>query len=108
MMQLIDKKALIAKIKKAEKEFRRGTLEPIEYKLAFADGVGSVADLIADAVPITEERKRGHWELIQHLRPYYICSECGSKALYVLDECGDAETPYCPWCGAKMDEEVKA
>lgn len=70
--------------------------------------LASEVEQFLKSIPTIEERKHGHWELIQHLRPYYICSECGSKALYVLDECGDAETPYCPWCGAKMDEEVKA
>lgn len=56
-MRLIDADALKAKIRKAEKEFRRCKIEP----MAFADGVGAVADLIVDEAPTIEERKHGHW-----------------------------------------------
>lgn len=60
-MRLIDADALKAKIRKAEKEFRRCKIEPFERKMAFADGVGAIADLIVDEVPTVEERKHGHW-----------------------------------------------
>ena len=50
----------------------------------------------ADAMPV----KRGTWK---HIDKYTICcSECGDNP------CIDSErhydlTPFCPWCGAKMD-----
>lgn len=60
-MRLIDADALKAKIRKAEKEFRRCKIEPVGYKMAFADGVGAVAGLIVDEAPTIEERKHGRW-----------------------------------------------
>lgn len=60
-MRLIDADALKAKIRKAEKEFRRCKIEPVGYKMAFADGVGTVADLIVDEAPTVEERQHGRW-----------------------------------------------
>lgn len=99
-MRLIDADALKAKIRKAEKEFRRCKIEPVGYKMAFADGVGTVADLIVDEVPTVEERKHGHWN------NGYECSVCG--AWMATDTIGDCLPPeeqhYCYNCGAKMDE----
>ena len=56
-----------------------------------------------DAVPV----RHGSWIIDPHsqhgfpLRIYLkrICSECGHSV--------DNPTPYCPWCGAKMDGERK-
>lgn len=33
------------------------------------------------------------------------CSECGRQAFYQEESLHDEDwlTPYCPWCGAKMD-----
>lgn len=101
-MRLIDADALKAKIRKAEKEFRRCKIEPFERKMAFADGVGAVADLIVDEVPTVEECKHGHWN------NGYECSVCG--AWMATDTIGDCLPPeeqhYCYNCGAKMDEVV--
>ena len=53
-----------------------------------------------DAVPVVH----GHW--IEHEEmlwdentsaPYYKCSECGYDTRH--------DTPYCPMCGSRMDEE---
>ena len=102
-MRPIDADALKAKIRKAEKEFRRCKIEPVGYKMAFADGVGAVADLIVDEVPTVEERQHEHWTKDNK------CSGCGaerpttdtaSKWIY-LDQ------RYCYNCGATMDEVVK-
>lgn len=94
-MRLIDADALKAKIRKAEKEFRRCKIEPVGYKMAFADGVGAVADLIVDEAPTIEERKHGHWVEVDDVTEE--CALCG--------EIGDCNYSYCPWCGAKMDGE---
>ena len=32
-----------------------------------------------------------------HIFMMYMCSECKHKVEY--------KTPYCPWCGAKMDDQ---
>lgn len=108
-MRLIDADALKAKIRKAEKEFRRCKIEPFERKMAFADGVGAVADLIVDEVPTVEERKHGHWIETNECctgayesLDYYKCSVCG---VVVLEDVDFGVGNYCPHCGAKMDGE---
>lgn len=102
-MRLIDADALKAKIRKAEKEFRRCKIEPVGDKMVFADGVGTVADLIVDEAPTVEERKHGHWN------NGYECSVCGAwMATDTIGDCLPAEEQhYCYNCGAKMDEVVK-
>ena len=102
-MRLIDADALKAKIRKAEKEFRRCKIEPFERKMAFADGVGAVADLIVDEVQTVEERKHGHWI------NGYKCSVCGmhraiDNGAYRI---GTKDNKYCFRCGATMDEEAQ-
>ncbi len=49
----------------------------------------------ADVEPV----RRGTWEIIDPFDDHEIvkCSECG----YVME----LETPYCPHCGAKMEDE---
>lgn len=108
-MRLIDADALKAKIRKAEKEFRRCKIEPVGYKMAFADGVGAVADLIVDEVPTIEERQHGHWiETDEYYTGayeslyYYKCSVCGA---IILEDVDFGVGNYCQQCGAKMDGE---
>lgn len=105
-MLLIDAEALIDEIKKAEKEFRRCKIEPVGYKMAFADGVGSTADLIVDEAPTVEERKRGHWfdPEDDDGRTAWHCSVCD----YVVKTIGFYPNyNYCPCCGARMDKGVR-
>ena len=106
-MRLIDADALKAKIRKAEKEFRRCKIEPVGYKMAFADGVGAVADLIVDDTPTVEERKHGHWVQVsdwdKNGQAHFDCSVCGAGDVHA----DDAEVPYCWHCGAVMDEVTK-
>lgn len=107
-MQLIDKEALIAEIKNAEKCYRESKClgsEPFPYKLAFADGAGAVADLIVRQAPTIEERKHGHWEDDPCICGCWVCSNC-NKHIYNCYNMNDLSA-YCPRCGAKMDEEVK-
>lgn len=110
-MRLIDADALKAKIRKAEKEFRRCKIEPVGYKMAFADGIGAVADLIVDEAPTIEERQHGHWiETNEYYTgayeslDYYKCSVCGAL---ILEDVDFGVGNYCQQCGAKMDEEIK-
>lgn len=54
------------------------------------------------------EVKHGRWETVIEYDPlwgdidYYKCSLCGNLELR------DAQTPYCPHCGARMDGEGNA
>lgn len=53
--------------------------------------------------PTIEERKHGHWIEINPKKGkgFYRCSVCnGAVGLY-------DDGFYCPYCGAKMDEEVQ-
>ena len=61
-----------------------------QYEKGYADGK-------ADAV------KHGHWVVIadEVFSDKYKCSECGKEPL--IADCGFQLTPYCPFCGAKMN-----
>ena len=53
--------------------------------------------------PTVEERKHGHWKRTD--RYWWECSVCGGKNwIDRLRESDSCKTPYCPHCGAKMDE----
>lgn len=69
------------------------TVEPSHYGQCW----GCKCDLI--------ENKRGHW-IKRNPFMLAVCSECGGVAIgmHGFDE---TKTPYCPHCGAKMDEEEK-
>lgn len=58
-----------------------------------ADAIDSVPP--ADVVPV----RKGTWKIIDPFDDHEIvkCSECG----YVMEQ----ETPYCPYCGAKMEDK---
>ena len=62
--------------------------------------------------------QRGRWEFGKDLpdsfgsinkNKYHLyCSECRNQAFNKTDDNDydfDMDTPFCPWCGAKMDKE---
>lgn len=55
-----------------------------------------------DRQPTVEERKHGHWTEHTLLFGTWVCSECG-KAIYNNYKANKLY-PYCPYCGAVMDE----
>ena len=58
-----------------------------------------------DRQPTIEERKHGHWVRVD--KRFWQCSECNyEKHIRRISEAGMYKTPYCPHCGAKMDEET--
>lgn len=64
-----------------------------------------IQKLIADT-PTVDPMKHGHW-VIADLDGYDIeCSNCHNEGPYGMDAEDVLEIPYCPWCGAKMDDEV--
>lgn len=106
-MRLIDADALIIDIKNAEKCYRESKClgsELCPYKFAFADGAGTVADLIVRNALTIEERKHGHWVQVsdwdKNGQAHFDCSVCGAGDVHA----DDAEVPYCWHCGAVMDE----
>ena len=53
--------------------------------------------------------KHARWELKQdnyHQNDFH-CSNCGTKLLTFDEYNGRVKTPYCPYCGAKMDGDSK-
>ena len=61
-------------------------------------------EIVVDAEPI----RHGHWEKVEETNGnyyHYACSKCGELPLNdnLVGEHTQL-TPYCPWCGAKMDE----
>ena len=63
----------------------------------------SLSDYI-NAQPTVDPVKHGHW-VIADLDGYDIeCSNCHNEGPYGMDAEDVLEIPYCPWCGARMDE----
>lgn len=69
-------------------------------------GIIDALQNIVDEIPAADvqEVKHAHWyehivgtEITDPILRYYVCSNC--------DVINDRYTTYCPWCGAKMDEE---
>ena len=62
---------------------------------------------IEELPSVQPERKTGHWINVNEGKwntiPAYKCSECGADA-DLRDWSG--ESPFCPWCGAKMEGEA--
>lgn len=72
------------------------------YFEGIRDAYQSAADRL-DTLPVVEERKHGHWILIEPDKygNFIQCSVCESKfGLYSQDN-------YCQSCGAIMDGETK-
>lgn len=76
-----------------------------------------IDDLRKDVFELLKEQpkqKHGHWKGFTQSR-YFGMDDCGEPIFrdglfYVCSECrrkSIIKYPYCPRCGAKMDEEVK-
>ena len=86
-----------------------------KHGIPLGDLVDTFADIpAADVAPV----RRGRWVFGKDLadsfgsinkNKYHLyCSECRHQAFNNSDDndCGfDMDTPFCPWCGAKMDKE---
>ena len=65
----------------------------------YALSANEVAKAVENAPTIDAEPvRRGHWELIDEADP--ICWGCSKCFMYV-----GYKTNYCPFCGAKMEEQ---
>lgn len=69
------------------------------------EDIKEFCDEIKDLPSVTPQPKTGHWININEGKwntiPAYKCSVCGENA-NLQDWSG--ESPFCPWCGAKMQE----
>ena len=123
--EYIDKSALYEKIAQLEELARNRYLETPSSSLCFSRYMTQlnertalkhiVADFpSADVAPVVH----GRWVFGKDLadsfgsinkNKYHLyCSECRHQAFNNSDDndCDfDMDTPFCPWCGAKMDKE---
>lgn len=89
-MRLIDADALGKRINKRLR--KKGSFEGKDIT-----ELGYVILCIHEAETVDAER-HGHWRKVDDKEPLaWDCSVCGAMCHY--------NTPYCPICGAKMDEE---
>lgn len=86
-------------------------------RLTWADACKDLARIVRDEISAdTEPVKHGTWIKMSDAEGiYYICSECGNELTRIDSfdpqfdifhklKCID-KAPYCPNCGAKMEEE---
>lgn len=76
---------------------------------SYQRGWNGAIDAIMRNAP-TVEPKHGHWDnkIIEFDVPHTVarCSNCKGK-IWVYAENYEVKYPYCPLCGAKMDEVVE-
>lgn len=96
MAEYIEREALLLKLNNALSLYKcpNPKCSPISFgsMLGMQDAVKMVAEFPAADVA---EVRRGEWVYGEYNDPH--CSECGNYY--------PAVTPYCPHCGAFMDEE---
>lgn len=73
-----------------------------EYDRQHVGEPGRARKLIEDAPAVDAEPVRhGRWEYGEDVD--IQCSECGRDAMSDWMKYTQVYSPYCPWCGAKMD-----
>ena len=123
--EYIDKSALYEKIAQLEKLARNRYLETPSSSLCFSRYMTQLNErtalkhIVADfpSADVAEVR-HGRWVFGKDLadsfgsinkNKYHLyCSECRNQAFNKSadNDCDfDMDTPFCPWCGAKMDGE---
>ena len=76
---------------------KAAAIDALKRAAYWQDAERKIAELPAvDAVPVVHAR----W---QRLSPFVDTEECSNCRYNIPSE--ELETPYCPWCGAKMDGE---
>ena len=96
--RLIDANALDAKLAEISSLMARRSKEEDPGFLAVGAGI-TLAQAELDAIPTIEPVRHAHWETNPSR-----CSACkGDQPMDSWDYAIDC--PWCPYCGAKMDEE---
>lgn len=106
-MRLIDAEKVLEKLEKVMNR-SEGSNVSLDYIIGLRAGMTAVK--IANVVEV-EPVKHGRWidaDGYYTCKPF-ICSNCNAKVHTCLEgvTCGATKTPFCPCCGAKMDEEDK-
>ena len=74
---------------------RAAAIEAMKRAAYWNDAERKITELPAvDAVPVVHARWQG-------VSPFVDTEECSNCRYNIQSE--ELETPYCPWCGAKMD-----
>lgn len=95
----IDANALLEEIK-----------HPLKYEASESDTDIDVCMRIVENAPTLDNEPvvHAHWKIkIVKTGYWYECSNCGSRWVINGETHECEQTPYCCYCGAKMDEEVK-
>ena len=75
----------------------------LESVIAELDGTS--LDGFKNNPTIEPQRIKGRWVRKESdLSWWYECSECGDSPLFDPYE-HEVRSPFCPWCGARMEEE---
>ena len=68
-------------------------------------GIVKRKDEIVSALGQTQyDDKTGHWRVSNIPNEKYVCSVCGGACWYYDYEGDVSKSPYCPNCGARMEE----
>lgn len=101
MTDTIDRDELLLELTKRRKKAEHDrNLGSGFYKMGYLDGYDDAIKVVMEMrKDNVEPVRRGTWEIIDPFDDHEIvkCSECG----YVME----LETPYCPHCGAKMEDK---
>ena len=88
-MRLIDADALVSALNNGRLKEQTGRAVPFNAGVAFALTMVEYAQTI-------DQVRHGWW---MDMKGFWMCSECHKDTLNLFS--------YCPYCGAKMDEEVE-
>lgn len=113
MSRLIDADAVLERIERdcdarcLYKDYK----EPLRSKLCKSCELGDARMYVEDA-PTVDAERHGHWEEHPLDWEQRVCSVCGGTAETITYHLKDGRvrskgTPYCPHCGALMEEEVE-
>lgn len=99
-MRLIDADELLKPV---------GCYNPIKYTYEYGEVV-TVEDI--ERMPTVDTELHGHWEEHPLTDEQKVCSLCGGVVESITYDVKSGAvrsngTPYCPYCGAKMDEEIE-
>ena len=93
--EYIEREALIEKCKAIIQDKWNDKVVPVSWSHAYADFIEDIENQpAADVTPVVH----GHWIRQEESFTRFKCSKCG------IENCNGFEN-YCPYCGAKMDED---
>lgn len=74
--------------------------EAVLKLLSDCGAIGEFGRYLIEKIPVACTEKHGHW--IEENTEENICSKCRAVSGFKRE---GLKSRYCPWCGARMDEE---